>query len=304
MKKSVLFSTTAVTVGLATVLTMGAISPASAKGEGSGKGSDSSFSATATTGTAKVEDSGSSSKLSAAVDFSVTGVPANYTSVQDLASQLVFKIVALPADATTAPATAPASTGKSSGKGKSDNKGSGKDLSKNLFKENTTLALSAGTLTGKLQLRASKTAGVANYGVYPMIAADARTGLAAQSGTPVFVVVTTAADGTVSFTQSAPITVDLAANTGTLKTPQTAVVNVPADGKSYVLEITATESGDDNPGQPHVVAKVPVAGTGAVTLTLPLLKSGTYSFNLVAVAATGGFTLGTDGALTAPLTVG
>jgi len=147
MKKSVLFSTTAVTVGLATVLTMGAISPASAKGEGSGKGSDSSFSATATTGTAKVEDSGSSSKLSAAVDFSVTGVPANYTSVQDLASQLVFKIVALPADATTAPATAPASTGKSSGKGKSDNKGSGKDLSKNLFKENTTLALSAGTLT-------------------------------------------------------------------------------------------------------------------------------------------------------------
>ena len=301
MKKSVLFTTTAVTVGLATVLTMGAIAPANAKGSESGKGSGSAFSASSSS--SKVEDHGSSSKLSAAVDFTVTGVPANYTTVQEIASQLVFKIVPLPADATSAPAAAPAaSSGKS--KGKSDSKGSGKDLGKEAFKGNTTLALNAGTLTGKLQLRASKTAGVQNYGVYPMIAADARTGLAAQSGNAVFVVVTTAADGTISFTQSEAITVDLAANTGTLKTPQTAVVNVPAHGKSYVLEITAVESDDDSLPHSRVVARVPLTGTGAVTLTLPLLKPGTYSYNLVAVAATGGFTLGTDGSLTAPLTVG
>ena len=180
MKKSVLFTTAAATVGLATVLTIGAIAPASAKGNHFGNDGS---------GVVRISDD-SSTVAGASIAFSVTNVPANYTNVQDIAPQLVFKVVPLAADATSAPATAPTATGKSEGKGKSD-KSHGKGLGQELFKGSSTLSLSGGTLSGKIQIRASKTAGVQNYGIYPMFAADSRTGLAAQSGTPIFVIATT-----------------------------------------------------------------------------------------------------------------
>ncbi|MFM5905201.1 MAG: hypothetical protein ACKORF_03750 [Micrococcales bacterium] len=301
MKKSVLLTTAAATVGLATVLTMGAIAPASAKGNYFGNDGS---------GVVRLDDH-SSSVATASLPFTFTNVPANYTNVQDIASQLVFKVVPLPADATSAPATPPAATFKSEGKsdknkGKSDKSNGKSDMGKGQqqFKGYSSLSLSGGILSGSIDLRSGKTAGVQNFGIYPMFAADVRTGLAAQAGDPVFVTATTAADGTVTLTQSGPVTLDLGANTGTLKAPQTAVVNIPADGKTYQLEITHLETGDDQFAKPHVVAVVPLTGTGAVTINLPLLRPGSYTYNLITVVATGGFTFDNTGSLTAPVTVG
>lgn len=278
MSKSIAFKTTAVTLGLATVITLGAVTPSLAKGD---------------KGSASFSVSSNSAVASTPLAFSLTNIPAIYTDAKSIAKQLVIKVVELPADATVAPATPPATTGKS----KSKEKGKGDGIK--VGDDNTTLLLTGTTLTGQINLRGPKTAGIQNYAIYPMVAADSRTGLAAQAGTPVFVTATTAADGTVSLSnQSGAVTVDLALNTGTILAPQTATVNVPADGKTYQLVVTQT-SGDDKHSW-----TVALTGTGAVTVNLPLLKAGTYSVDLIQVAATNSFTIGTDGVITAPLTIG
>ncbi len=282
MSKSIAFKTTAVTLGLATIITLGAVSPSLAKG-GDNRGS------------ASISANDDSALRSAPLAFSVTNVPANYTDAKSVGKQLVFKVVELAADATTAPATPPVTANSGKGKGKEKGKGDGIKIND----DNATLVLTGNTLTGQLNIRALKTAGFKNYGVYPMVAADSRTGLAAQTGTPVFVTATTAADGTVSLSnQSGAVSIDLALNTGTILAPQTVTVNVPADGKAYQLMITQTSDDDSHSWI------VPITGTGAVTVNLPLLKSGSYGVNLIQVTASNSFTIGVDGVLTAPSTIG
>lgn len=282
MSKSIAFKTTAVTLGLATIITLGAVSPSLAKG-GDNRGS------------ASISANDDSALRSAPLAFSVTNVPAIYTDAKSVGKQLVFKVVELAADATTAPATPPVTANSGKGKGKEKGKGDGIKIND----DNATLVLTGNTLTGQLNIRALKTAGFKNYGVYPMVAADSRTGLAAQTGTPVFVTATTAADGTVSLSnQSGAVSIDLALNTGTILAPQTVTVNVPADGKAYQLMITQTSDDDSHSWI------VPITGTGAVTVNLPLLKSGSYGVNLIQVTASNSFTIGVDGLLTAPITIG
>lgn len=221
--------------------------------------------------------------------FTVTNVPAIYTSAAELRKVVDFKVVVLPADATEAPAVAPRVSKE------------GRDRAvKNLFDPSRQVmdaVLTDATLSGNITLKAARTAGVTNLGIYPIVRADKKTGLAAQAGTPVFVIRTTAADGTVSLSGlSGPVTIDLGLNTGTILAPQVATVNVPDDGKSYALDII-NEDG-------KIVRVIAITGVGSVAVNLPRLKPGSYTVDLVVKSASSSFTIGTDGALTTPLLLG
>ena len=205
---SKLIRTTAVSLGLATILTFTAVAPSFASTHKSGKDHSSIKAESKGKSHSKVKHAPSSDHsavVSVSVPFTVTNVPVNYADAQTLAHKLVFKVVKLAADATEAPATAPVDTSKKD------------EGHSNAIENDATFVLANSTLTGELRIRADKVAGVSNYAIYPMIAADSVTGLASQAGTPVFVSVTTAADLTASVTvQSGPVTLDLALNTGTL----------------------------------------------------------------------------------------
>ena len=235
--------------------------------------------------------------------FTVTSVPAIISNASQIASKIVFKVIPLPADATEAPATPPALTREQK---KFDGKfGLGSANS-------NALTLADATLSGAIKIRGLKSgAGVQNFAVYPYLAADNRSGLEAQTGTPVFLIATTASDGTVTLSgQSGDLTLDLSLNTGTIKTQPTATVIVPDDGKLYALQIIrnshldksgATEVDANSP----VVATIGLTGVGEVEVALPDLKAGTYTFNLIEVAAQSiDITIGIDGQLAAPVIVG
>ena len=307
------------TLGVVTVLSLSVASaPAFAKGHGNGNGRGNSNSASSQPLVQQVRHGGHSLKVGSSVEqgnehkapvqtadlaFTVTSVPAVVTDPAQLAGKIIFKVIPLPADATSAPATPPTLS-------KEQNRFDGKFK---LGSGNTNpLTLSGGTISGNIKIRGLKSgAGIQNLAVYPFLAADNRSGLAAQSGTAVFVVATTAADGSVTLSgQSGDLNLDLSLNTGTIKTAQTATVNVPDDGKTYALQIIRT-AGLDHDGNlvadPNgkLVATVALTGVGSLTVSLPSLRPGTYSFNLVQVAAqTTGVSIGTDGSLTAPLTIG
>jgi hypothetical protein len=301
----------ATTLGVVTVLSLSiATTPAFAKG------SDRSSKSHALV--QEVRHGGKALKLGTAVEqgnehnasvktadlaFTVTGVPAIITNPSQIASKLVFKVIPLAADATSAPATPPALTSE-------QNKFDGKFK---LGSGNSNLLTQVGTtISGSIKIRGLKSgAGVQNLAVYPFLAADNRSGLAAQTGTPVFVIATTAIDGTVTLSgQSGDLTLDLTANTGIIKVAQTVTVNVPNDGKLYVVQVVRTAYTDEHgnsiidPAGP-VVATLTVNGSGSVSLNLPDLKPGSYTFNLVQVAAqASAVTVGADGTLSAPVTIG
>jgi hypothetical protein len=138
-----------------------------------------------------------------------------------------------------------------------------------------------------------------------------RSGLAAQTGAPVFVIATTSVDGTVSLSgQSGNLTIDLTQNTGSIKSPQTVTVNVPNDGKLYALQVIRTsvldrEGNTHADAAPQVVATIGISDSGTQTVTLPELKPGSYTFNLVALQAQViDVNVGSDGVLTNPLVIG
>ncbi len=298
MKNSVFTKAAAVTAGLATVLTLTAGAPAFAKPKIQSNGASHSHAQHVAKPKSAIKPKAdhpakpvASSVATATQAFTVTNVPASFTSADELGRVVGFKVVVLPADATVAPAVLPAEPGKGDGRGKPI---------KNLVDPSDTNApavLATGTLSGNLYIKAGRVAGVTNLGIYPMVRADEKTGLAAQSGTPVFVVRTTAVDGSVTLSgQSGPVTLDLGLNTGTILAPQTATVVVPSDGKTYQLEITNADG--------KLVRIVAVTGVGTVTVNLPRLKPGSYSIALVAQTATGTFTIGDNGALGGPLNLG
>ena len=288
MKKSVLFTTTAATLGLATVLTFAAVSPSMAKSsKHSNAGANSATVKTGGTsfGPGAVSGDVHVAPKTTALTITLTNVPSVYTDAAALGKKLIVKVVPLAADATSAPATAPVPTfggkpesgdvrpappagapafGKGHGKhgqadhdgdfvvntgdvrpappvgapapgtaptfGAPDNDGDGPGFGGGKhhggpgrggfgpFGQASTFTLSGNTLTGQIQIPAAPVAGTQNFAVYISIAADGSTGLAAQSGTPVFVVATTDSSGNVTLSNaSGPVTIDLSKNTGTLK---------------------------------------------------------------------------------------
>jgi hypothetical protein len=311
MNTSIAKKAAAATLGVVTVLSLSVAStPAFAKGNEKSSKSQSLVQ--------EVRKGGKALKLGAPVEqgndhsasvktadlaFTITNVPSAITNPRQIANKVVFKVVPLAADATSAPATPPTLTGE-------QNKFDGKFK---LGSGNSNALTQVGTtISGAIKIRGLKSgAGVQNLAVYPFLAADTRTGLAAQTATGVFVIASTAADGTVTLSgQSADLTLDLGLNTGTLKAAQTVTVNVPNDSKLYVLQVVRTAFTDEHgntiidPAGP-VVATITVNGTGAVSVNLPDLKPGSYTFNLVQVAAqASAVTVGADGTLSAPVTIG
>ena len=290
MKNPILKKGIATAAGLATVIALSAAAaPALAKGNhNSNSGShSSSHSNSASASHSSKPLKGKAQTVAQA--FTVTNVPAIYSAAAELRKVVDFKVVVLPADATVAPAVAP-----------SVSKEGRSRAVKNLFDpshQSMAAVLADSTLSGNIVLKAARTAGVTNLAIYPIVRADAKTGLAAQTGTPVFVIRTTAADGTVSLSGlSGPVTIDLGLNTGTILAPQVATVVVPDDGKSYALDIINADG--------KIVRVIAITGVGSVAVTLPRLKPGAYTVDLVVKSASGSFTIGTDGALTTPLTLG
>ncbi len=297
MKRSVFTKAAAVTAGLATVLTLTAGVPALAKSKGESKDASHSNSqqhVAKPKAASKPKADHPAHPVAASIAtatqaFTVTNVPAIFTSAEELGRVVNFKVVSLPEEATAAPAVLPAEPRKGEAKGM---KGLVDPSDKN-----EPAVLATGTLSGNLYIKAGREAGVTNLGIYPMARADAKTGLAAQSGTPVFVVRTTAADGSVTLSgQSGALTLDLGLNTGTIRVPQTATVIVPDDGQVHSLSITNAQG--------KLVKNVAVTGVGTLTVNLPRLKPGNYSIALVGTAATTTFTIGENGALGGPLNLG
>lgn len=279
MKKSVLVTTTAATLGLATVLTFAAVSPSMAK---TAKHTTTAVSATAKTKVGNGSFDARVAPKTASLSFTVSNVPAAYASAAALGKQLVVRVVPLASTATSAPATPPvpafggpnfgskdargdndgdgpafnpgaaptapttsgtATTAPSFGSGdvRGDNDGDGPGFGPGgnggpafgghghggprgghggpgFENFQSTLTLTGNTLTGTIQIPAERAAGVQNWAIYISVAADSTTGLAAQTGTPVFVVATTDASGNVTLSQaSGPVAIDLSKNTGTAK---------------------------------------------------------------------------------------
>ena len=321
MNKSFAKKASIATLGVVTVLSLSMSSvPAFAKGHASAqaKGHGKQTSASSQPMVSQLRHGGRTLKLgvptmqgnesnvavqTADLAFTVTGVPAIITDPAQIAGNIVFKVVPLPADATSAPTTPPTLAPmphKYEGRYKFGSRNT------------SPLTLNAGTISGAIKIRGLRSgAGIQNLAVYPFLAADNRSGLAAQTGTAVFVEATTATDGTVTLSgQSGALTLDLSLNTGTIKTAQTVIVNVPNDGKNYALQIVRTDVLDEHgnlvadPKIP-VVATLGLSGSGALTVTLPDLKPGNYTFNLIQlVAQNTGVSIGVDGALSAPLTIG
>jgi hypothetical protein len=214
-KKSVVVTTTAVSLGLATILTVSAVAPSYAK---SHKTTGSTFSSSSTAAPTASYSSAKFAPATVSVNFTVTNVPTSYTDTATAAKHLLFKVVPLAADATSAPATPPAPAfGAKGAKGAPDNDGDGPGRfgggdghgrghghgkggfgpGKGGFGPGTmfsNLTLSNGTLSGTITIPAGRTAGVQKIGVYPYFAADSANNVAAKSGTPVMLTITTVAD--------------------------------------------------------------------------------------------------------------
>lgn len=112
-KKSVVFSTTAVSLGLATVLTLSAVAPSMAAT--SHKTTKSVSSTTKSTKTGASFSATQDARKFTTVNFKISNVPSTITDAATAAKLLVVKVVPLASDATSAPATAPVPTFGGSG---------------------------------------------------------------------------------------------------------------------------------------------------------------------------------------------
>ena len=108
MKKSVVLTTTAASIGLATVLTLSAVAPSMAKS--SSHSANNSAAAKTATGTGVAFGATQDARKFTSVNFTITNVPSTITDAATAAKLLVVKVAPLAADATAAPATPPVPT--------------------------------------------------------------------------------------------------------------------------------------------------------------------------------------------------
>ena len=106
-KKSVVFTTTAVSLGLATVLTLSAVAPSMAATSHKTTKSVSSTTKSSKSATGTAFSATQDARKFTSVNFTITNVPSTITDAATAAKLLVVKVVPLAADATSAPATAP-----------------------------------------------------------------------------------------------------------------------------------------------------------------------------------------------------
>lgn len=265
---------------------------------------------------ANAASSNSASKVSgsvATVAATVTAVPSTITDAHQAGHGGEFNVYLLDAAATSAPATAPA-TGAKLMHVKAD-------------------TLTNGTATGNLILRGGAASTTTKYAVYP-----------AAGGAGVLVTVTVDAAGVATATSSAPLTVAYATPTAPafgdgggkdrgprgghgdrggrggedrggfdgqrpgFTSPVTATVNVPSNGKTYTIRITETAENGVAVTNPVARPGLPVTGTGAQKINLPLGPSDTYKIELVAadgtVAGTVTVTTAADGTVATPIVLG
>lgn len=211
------------------------------------------------------------------VNLTVTGVVSGKNS--KLASVVRVRVCPLAADATVAPEVVPADCAANSKTLKEVTKPSGK---------------TAGLFTAKVRLASPAASTSQNYALYVVIRNKKELGLTTQTGVGQFVTVTSDANGAGSVTTGVDgLTLSLTANAGSGSNAKVIDVVVPAVG-SYAVVFTGSE------GKSIVV---PVAA-GSATVAIPAkLEKGTFTAQLVSIAATGQFTIDKYGNLSAPLTL-
>lgn len=244
----------------------------------------------------------------------VTGVPSTVTDARSASRGAYFTVYTLASTATEAPATAPTTGG--------------------VRLEIRGGTLTAGTLAGNIPLLGGANGSTTKVAVYP-----------STGGAAIFATVTVDANGVATVTSSGSLTATYDAATAAKapagrgegfgnrdgkggprdghgprdgKGPKgqpgagfggvSATVNVPADGKTYSIKITETAEKGVAVASPEARPALPVTGTGAQTIKLPLGPSDTYKVELIAadgtVAATVTVTINADGTVTTPIVLG
>ncbi|MDE2591723.1 MAG: hypothetical protein KGL41_02560 [Actinomycetales bacterium] len=244
----------------------------------------------------------------------VTGVPSTVTDARSASRGAYFTVYTLASTATEAPATAPTTGG--------------------VRLEIRGGTLTAGTLAGNIPLLGGANGSTTKVAVYP-----------STGGAAIFATVTVDANGVATVTSSGSLTATYDAATAAKapagrgegfgnrdgkggprdghgprdgKGPKgqpgagfggvSATVNVPADGKTYSIKITETAEKGVAVTSPEARPALPVTGTGAQTIKLPLGPSDTYKVELIAadgtVAATVTVTINADGTVTTPIVLG
>lgn len=244
----------------------------------------------------------------------VTGVPSTVTDARSASRGAYFTVYTLASTATEAPATAPTTGG--------------------VRLEIRGGTLTAGTLAGNIPLLGGANGSTTKVAVYP-----------STGGAAIFATVTVDANGVATVTSSGSLTATYDAATAAKapagrgegfgnrdgkggprdghgprdgKGPKgqpgagfggvSATVNVPADGKTYSIKITETAEKGVAVTNPEARPALPVTGTGAQTIKLPLGPSDTYKVELIAadgtVAATVTVTINADGTVTTPIVLG
>ena len=293
--------------GAATILSLVLASPSLAHSRASQSGP------TGNTGTTQSQPfkQGTFAKLAA----TVTGVPSTVTTAMAAGHGAYFTVYVLDAAATAAPTTAPTAGG--------------------IRLEVRGGALATGTLTGDIPLKGGAASTTTKYAIYP-----------SNGGAAIFATVTVDAAGVATATSSAALTAAYDATIAAtapafgdgkafgkgdgdkqgrgakgkgrgdmngmpgLNGPRgvAATVNVPADGKTYSIKITETAEKGVAVTTPEVRPAMPVTGTGAVSVKLPLGPGDTYKVELVAadgtVVGTATITVNADGTVTSPITLG
>lgn len=246
----------------------------------------------------------------------VTGVPSTVTDAQAASRGAYFTVYVLDAAATAAPATQPTTGG--------------------IRLEIRGGTLANATLSGNIPLKGGAASSTTNYAIYP-----------STGGAAIFATVTVDANSAATVTSSAALTGTYDAATAAAapalgkgprgekgelngkpgkgpkgekgKGPKgqpglgapagiAATVTVPADGKTYSIKVTETAEKGVAVANPVARPAMPITGTGAQSIKLPLGPSDTYKVELVAadgtVVSTVTVTVAADGTVATPIVLG
>ena len=309
--------------GAAAIVAASLSTPAWAHGGKGGRGGDAANQGTSQTSSSSSTSSQSAQSAQSAqgtqgmLEATITGVPSSVTDAFTASAGAYFTAYQLDAAATTLPAAQPTTGAIRIG-----------------VRGGT---LTAGTLSGNTGLPGAAASSTTKYAVYPSTGGSASlvtvsvssAGIAtATASTPL----TATYDATVASTrptrgdagqggagQPSAVKVrggkgghggkgNLASRDTTDTRGVAATINVPSDGKTYSVRITETAEKGVAVTNPVARRAIPLTGTGALAVRLPLGPSDTYKVELITadgtVAASKTVTVAADGTLTTPLVLG